>query len=107
MVALSGILLSILGVVFTRPALELLGTPANQLEDAVKYIYPALEELREVQRTGDIFFPRNWVGALLENHRTPEAYDELKRWLGDNPDYPQLLRNKILQAAHPLLRVQQ
>ena len=60
-----------------------------------------------MQRTGDIFFPRNWVGALLENHRTKEAYDELKRWLGDNPDYPQLLRNKILQAAHPLLRVQQ
>ncbi len=38
MVALSGILLSIIGVVLTRPALELLGTPANQLEDAVRYM---------------------------------------------------------------------
>lgn len=38
-VAISGILLSILGVIFTRPALELLGTPANQLEDAVKYMH--------------------------------------------------------------------
>lgn len=38
-VAISGILLSILGVIFTRPVLELLGTPANQLEDAVKYMH--------------------------------------------------------------------
>lgn len=38
-VALSGILLSVLGVIFTRPVLELLGTPTNQLEDAVKYMH--------------------------------------------------------------------
>lgn len=38
-VALSGLLLSVLGVVFTRPMLEFLGTPTNQLEDAVKYMH--------------------------------------------------------------------
>lgn len=41
---------------------------------AVKHIRPALEELTEVQRTGDIFFPRNWVGALLRNHDSEAAY---------------------------------
>ena len=91
---------------WTATVISYLSHPLRDRESA-KYIYRGLDELREVQRTGDIFFPRNWVGALLENHRTKEAYDELKRWLGDNPDYPQLLRNKILQAAHPLLRVQQ
>ena len=40
----------------------------------MKYIRPALEELTEVQRTGDIFFPRNWVGALLRNHDSEAAY---------------------------------
>ncbi len=38
-VAISGILLSILGVIFTQPVLELLGTPINQLDDAVKYMH--------------------------------------------------------------------
>ena len=90
---------------WTATTLSYLSHPLRDKESA-KYIYRGLDELREVQRTGDIFFPRNWVGALLENHRTKEAYDELERWLNDNPDYPQLLRNKILQAAHPLLRVQ-
>ena len=91
---------------WTATTISYLSHPLRDKESA-KYIYRGLDELSEVQRTGDIFFPRNWVGALLENHRTREAYDELKRWLSDNPDYPQLLRNKILQAAHPLLRVQQ
>ena len=40
----------------------------------MKYIRPALEELTEVQRTGDIFFPRNWVGALLRNHDSEATY---------------------------------
>jgi aminopeptidase N len=63
-----------------------------------------LDELLEVQRTGDIFFPRNWVAALLADHRSIEAYNEVVRFLDENPDYPQLMKNKILQAAHPLYR---
>ena len=74
-------------------------------ESSVKYIRPALEELQEVQRTGDIFFSRNWVGAALSSHRSEAAYCEVVDFLEDNPDYPQLLKNKILQAAHTLYRV--
>ena len=68
-------------------------------EEAVKYIYRGLEEMQEVQRTGDIFFPRNWAGALLGGHTSDEAKAEVQRFLNDHPDYPRLLRNKILQAA--------
>ena len=63
-----------------------------------------LELLEEVQRTGDIFFPARWCSALLSSHRSPEAYREVKQFLADHPDYPQLLRNKILNAAYMLYR---
>jgi aminopeptidase N len=67
--------------------------------EAIKYIYRGLEEIEEVQRTGDIFFPRNWAGALLGGHTSDKAKAEVVRFLNDNPDFPILLRNKILQAA--------
>ena len=68
-------------------------------DEAVKYIYRGLEEMEEVQRTGDIFFPRNWAGALLGGHTSDKAKAEVQRFLDAHPDYPRLLRNKILQAA--------
>lgn len=37
-VVASGILLSVTGVIFTRPVLELLGTPAVQIDDATAYM---------------------------------------------------------------------
>ena len=58
----------------------------------------------EVQRTGDIFFPKNWVSALLGNYKSKEAYQELQAFFEAHPDYPSLLKNKILQAAWPLYR---
>jgi len=72
---------------------------------SVKYIRPGLELLKEVQRTGDIFFPRGWANALLGSHRSTEAYQAVKTFFAEHPDYPQLLKNKILQAAYPLYRV--
>lgn len=84
-------------------ALSYLNHPARG-KYAVKYIRPALDVLREVQRTGDIFFPRNWAGALLGRHTSRDAYNEVRAFFADNPSYPPLLRNKILQAAYPLYR---
>lgn len=71
---------------------------------SVKYIRPALEAMKEVQKTGDIFFPRNWAGALLRNHTDYAAYREVRDFFLSHHDYPQLLKNKILQAAYPLYR---
>lgn len=71
---------------------------------AVKYIRPGLEAMQEIQRTSDIFFPQSWARTLLREHRSHEAREAVKRFLGDNPTYPQLLKNKILQAAWGVLR---
>lgn len=66
---------------------------------SLKYIYPGLQEVTEIQRTGDIFFPTNWTKALLGDHHTAEARAIVERFLRDNPDYSPLLRSKILQSA--------
>lgn len=85
-------------------ALANLNHPSRQKE-AVAYIRPALEAMREVQRTGDIFFPTAWVRALLSGHTTPEAREEVDAFFAVNPDYPQMLANKIRQQADHLYRI--
>lgn len=65
--------------------------------ESIDYIYKGLDALKEIQRTGDIFFPSNWLKALLGSHHSNEAKQEVERFLENNPDYPQLLKNKILQ----------
>ena len=84
-------------------ALAYLNHPLRQ-PYSVKYIRPGLEVLQEVQRTGDIFFPKNWVSVLLRNHKSKEAYQEVQAFFEAHPEYPSLLKNKILQAAWPLYR---
>ena len=82
-------------------ALALLNHPIYQTK-AVKYIRPALEEMQEIQRTGDIFFPRAWARALLSGHNSHEAAEEVRRFFADHPDYPIMLANKIKQQAEHL-----
>ena len=66
---------------------------------AVKYISPGLEAMQDIQRTSDIFFPQNWARTLLREQRSHEAREAVEQFFDDNPTYPQLLKNKILQAA--------
>ena len=73
-------------------------------EQAVKYIRPALDSLPYIQRTSDIFFPMNWTRILLGRFRSPDALEEVEKFLADNPDFPPLLKSKILQAAWNLQR---
>ena len=84
-------------------ALAYLNHPLRQ-QEAVGYIYPALEALPEIQRTGDIFFPKNWCVSLLDGHDSPEAAAEVRRYLDAHPELPELLEVKLLQAADHLLR---
>lgn len=87
-------------------ALKTLGYLCHPLREkqAVKYIRPALDALQEIQRTNDIFFPQSWARALLRNCRSAEALNAVNEFLNDNPDYPQLLKSKILQASWALQR---
>ena len=46
-------------------------------------------------------------GQLLyhcKHYRSEEAYKEVEAFFEDHPDYPELLTNKIMQAAWPLYR---
>ncbi len=84
-------------------ALAYLNNPLRE-QDAIAYIIPALEELPEIQRTGDIFFPKDWCVSLLKGHSSPEATLALRQFLADHPDLPPLLKDKLLQAGDHLLR---
>jgi aminopeptidase N len=72
--------------------------------ESLKHLRPALELLREVQRTGDIFFPKNWMDAALYGHNTPAAAEAVRQFLADQQDYPVRLRRTILQTADDLFR---
>ena len=78
---------------------------AYRQDEAVSYLKPALEEIEEIQRTGDIFFPGSWAWSLMYYHNTPAAAKEVKNFFEEHPDYPELLKNKILQRADHLYRL--
>ena len=69
-----------------------------------RYILPSLELLREIQVTGDIFFPKRWLDATLGNYNSTSAAATVRGFLDERPDYNTQLRMKILQAADPLFR---
>ena len=70
------------------------------------YIAGGLELMEEIQATGDIFFPGRWMTEILQNHTSPEAADEVRRFLAERPDYNAQLRLKILQAADMVFRAE-
>jgi aminopeptidase N len=69
-----------------------------------KYVRPALELLREIQRTGDIFFPTNWTYATLSGQNSHNAAESVRAFLAEQKDYPIRLRRVILQSADELFR---
>ena len=70
-----------------------------------KYVQPSLEMLWEIQRTGDIFFPKRWLDATLGGHSSTEVADTVRAFLKSLPwNYPERLRNITLQSADELYR---
>lgn len=74
--------------------------------DASKqYVQPSLDMLWDIQRTGDIFFPKRWLDATLGGHQTPDVADTVRGFLKALPaNYPPRLRNVTLQSAEELFR---
>jgi aminopeptidase N len=69
------------------------------------YIPPSLAMLREIQRTGDIFFPKRWMDATLSGHSSASAAQIVRTFVaGLEPDYPARLRRVVLSAADDLYR---
>ena len=72
---------------------------------ARQLIRPGLEMLEEIQRTGDIFFPSDWLRATLGGHSSAEAAATVREFLDTREGtYPPRLRQKVLQSADLLFR---
>ena len=70
-----------------------------------RYVKPSLELLWEIQKTGDIFFPKRWMDATLSGHTSGDVATTVREFLTSlPPNYPPRLRNIILQSADELFR---
>ncbi len=70
------------------------------------YIEPGLKSLQYIQQTSDIFFPTSWLQAMLGSHKSKEARLIVEKFISDNPNYPEHLRNKIFEAAWIMMKQQ-
>jgi aminopeptidase N len=72
---------------------------------SLKFVAPSLDLLQEIQRTGDIFFPKRWMDATLSGHRTPEAARIVRAFVDRLPtSYPDRLKRIVLSSADDLFR---
>jgi aminopeptidase N len=85
-------------------SLQYLNHPLREAH-AQRFVRPALDLLREIQQTGDIFFPTRWLDSTLSGHRSPEAAKTVREFLASNPQYPQRLTWTILTSADELFRI--
>ncbi len=73
-----------------------------------KYVRSALELTREIQQTGDIFFPKRWLDATLSGYQTVQTAADVRRFIDELPaDYPPRLKLALLASADPLFRAAQ
>jgi aminopeptidase N len=86
-------------------ALGYLHHPLRQ-HTSIEYLPKTLDLLQEIQKTGDIFFPDNWLRSTFSNYQDPKALEAVNRFLLKNPNYNAILKNKILQATENLRRAQ-
>lgn len=89
---------------WVEDALGYLNHPRRPTAEKLHYILPALELLEEIQRTGDIFFPRRWISAVLGGQNSAEASATVRQFLAKSPNFSYRLRNKVLMAADLLFR---
>ena len=75
-------------------------------KESTHYITPSLELLEEIQKTGDIFFPRQFITSVISGHQSPTAAYYVKKFLLEHPNFPYRLKNKVLMAADILFATQ-
>jgi aminopeptidase N len=69
-----------------------------------RHLEAALALTAEIQRTGDIFFPLNWMNATLGGHQSPAASAAVRAFIRAHPDMNPRVRGKMLQASDELFR---
>ncbi|MGO4773447.1 M1 family aminopeptidase [Flavobacterium sp. W22_SRS_FK3] len=75
-------------------------------ESAQKYIRFSLDLVDEIQRTGDIFFPKDWLNNTIGKYASRYAFDEVQQFLKENPNFSPILKRKLFQATDGLYRAQ-
>ena len=68
------------------------------------YIEPSLKSLEYIQQTSNLFFPEYWMKVLMADHKSKEAALIVENFMKANPNYPENLRNKALEASYILLK---
>ncbi len=86
-------------------ALELLNSDVYEPQ-CNAYIEPGLKSLQFIQQTSDIFFTDNWLKSMFANHKSKEARLLVEKFIAEHPNYPEILRNKIQEAAWFLMKQQ-
>ncbi|WP_431243790.1 M1 family metallopeptidase [Flavobacterium sp. P21] len=75
-------------------------------ESAQKYIRFSLDLVEEIQRTGDIFFPKDWLDNTVGRYSSKFAFDEVQRFLKENPNFSPILKRKLFMATDLLYKAQ-
>lgn len=75
-------------------------------ESAQKYIRFSLDLTEEIQRTGDIFFPKDWLDNTVGRYSSKYAFDEIQRFLKENPNFSPILKRKLFMATDLLYKAQ-
>ena len=68
------------------------------------YIAASIKSLPYIQQTSDIFFPGNWMKALLDGHKSKEACSLVESSLKSESGLSENLKNKVLEAAWILMK---
>jgi aminopeptidase N len=84
-------------------ALYYINHPLRQ-DSAKIHLRMYLDMIEEIQLTGDIFFPKAWLNATIGNYTSDYAFQILEQFHNDNPNFPIVLKNKLLQASDAVYR---
>ena len=90
---------------WAQKALRLLNADVFEPQSNV-YIDAGLKSLPYIQQTSDIFFPTNWLYAMLSEHKSKDARLKVEKFINNNPNFPEHLKRKILEAAWFLTKQQ-
>ncbi|MFT7034137.1 MAG: aminopeptidase N [Cyclobacteriaceae bacterium] len=75
-------------------------------DTSIELLGETLNELEEIQVTGDIFFPKRWLDNTLWGYNSTEAVQIIKGYLESTQTMDPKLRQKVLQSADMVFRAE-
>ena len=83
-------------------ALRLLNSDVFEPQSNI-YIAEGLKSLPEIQKTNSLAFPSRWAKTLIAPHKSAEAKSEVQKFINENADLPEILKNYIYESAWVLM----